>query len=304
MIEESIVVLGPFEAWRELAMSSINKQHVKELKRPDAIQLKLTQTLNWILENIRYVAFGLVPILIGIGGYYGFRYFQDRGKDARLTELGKVQIVYENEQRKAGDARQAINAKIEALEAKATPKTSDATKSVDAEKSKSPAIAAEQEALRKDLSAIRADHSESLGQYLTFSKKYQGDAEGWLAGLMAAQILAEDNKVADARSTLEAVVEKAKDQAFYQIQGRLFLSGLMEEAGEYDQALSQLEVLDKSLEKLGAQDFKSKVLLARGRVLLLKNDKEEAKKTFGTLVELHAGSPEAQKARAYQTFLN
>jgi predicted negative regulator of RcsB-dependent stress response len=285
-------------------MSTVNKQQIKDLKRPDALQVQLSAILNWIVENARFGVYAIVPVVIGMGGFYGFRYFKDQKKNARLEELGKVQVVYEGEQRKASDVRQAINTKIEALEAKATPKGDAATAGDQVDKPKDPKIAQEEEKLRKELAAVRADHSESLGKYIEFGKKYADVPEGWLAGMMAAQILADEGKTTEARQVLEGVLTKSGDQPFYQTQGRLFLVALLEEAGEWDKALAELDGLDKALEKSGESDLKATALLARGRIQLLKDAKEEAKKTFAQLLEKHSGSPEAQKARAYQTLLN
>lgn len=285
-------------------MTSVNKHQLKELKKPDAIQVKLSQILNWILGNVRYVGFAVVPVAIGAGAFYGFRSFQDGSKNKRLEELGKVQIVYENEQRKASEQRQAINAKIEALESPSAVKEPAEGAAPQAAKAKDPKVSEKQATLRQELALVRADHTESVEKYLEFSKKYDSDAEGWLAGMMASQILAETGKGQEARVVLEGLLAKSKDQVFYQTQGRLFLVGLLEDAEDYDRALAELDALDKVLGALGNEDFKPKVLLARGRIQLLKNAKDDAKKTFGTLVEAHAGSPEAQKARAYQTFLN
>lgn len=285
-------------------MSTVNKQQIKDLKRPDALQVQLSAILNWIVENARFGVYAIVPVVIGMGGFYGFRYFKDQKKNARLEELGKVQVVYEEEQRKASDVRQSINTKIEALEAKATPKGDPATAGDQADKTKDPKMAQEQEKLRKELAAVRADHSESLGKYIEFGKKYADVPEGWLAGMMAAQILAEEGKTSDARQVLEGILTKSGDQPFYQTQGRLFLVALLEEAAEWDKALAELDSLDKALEKSGESDLKATSLLARGRILLLKDAKEDAKKTLAQLLEKHSGSPEAQKARAYQTLLN
>jgi len=46
------------------------------------------------------------------------------------------------------------------------------------------------------------------------------------------------------------------------------------------------------------------VLLARGRIQMLKNARDEAKQTFSMLIENHGASPEAQKARSMQALLN
>ncbi len=285
-------------------MNTVNKQQIKELKRPDALQMQLSAILGWILENARYAVYALVPVIVGMGGFYGFRYFKDQKKNARLEELGKVQIVYEGEQRKASDVRQGINAKIEALEAKATPKGEAAAAGDPSPKAKDPKVSLEQEALRKELALVRADHSESLGKYIEFGKKYADVPEGWLAGMMAAQIFAEEGKASDARQVLEGILVQSGDQPFYQTQGRLFLVSLLEEAGEWDKALAELDTLDKALDKWNESELKATSLFARGRIQFLKDAKEDAKKTFALLLEKYSGAPEAQKARAYQTLLN
>ncbi len=275
-------------------MSSNYKEHVKSLKGPDQFQVRVMTWLDWAAKNVKLLGFVVVPLALIAGGWFGYQYLQNQRRDARLEELGKAQVVYEGEQRKAGDARLVITKKIEALDAKAKPDKDGKAPAVD------PKDQAEKDALTKQAEAIKADHAESTTQFLAFYKKYETTPEGWMAGMTAARLLLEKEKLAEARPILENVMVKSTESQFYQTQARLALIGVLEEQGEYDSALTQLDGLDKVIDK----DLKPKVLLARGRLQLLKNAKADAKATFTTLIETHGTSPEAQKARSIQALLN
>jgi predicted negative regulator of RcsB-dependent stress response len=291
-------------------MTGSTKEHAKELKAPDALQVRLAKVLKWILDNAQYLAYAAAPVLVGVAIFYGYQSFQERRQNGRLEELGKVHVVYEREERAAADQRKAISDKIEALAAKATASTSkEGAKDIKGAGSevtapKDAQTAAEEERLKKELNAVRANHGESLKGYQDYAAKNPSTAEGWLAAFMAAQILAEDQKLAESRDLLVGLLDRAKDAPFYQVQPRLFLAGIQADLGAYDDALAQLDTLDSSLDKLGMKDVKSKVLLTRGRIQILKKADEEAKKTFATILDQYGDSPEAQKARGYQTLLN
>jgi predicted negative regulator of RcsB-dependent stress response len=275
-------------------MTSKHKEHIKSLKGPDQFQVKVMSWLDWGLKNVKLLGFVVAPLIVIAAGWFGYQYFQNKQRDARLEELGKAQIVYEGEQRKANDARQEIMKKVQELDAKAAPDKDGKTPPAD------PKVQAEKDALTKQAEAIKADHTASTTEFLAFYKKYDGTPEGWMAGMTAARLLLEKEKLQEARPILENVLSKSKDSPFYQTQARLALIGVLEEQGEYDAALTELDQLDKVIDK----DLKPKVLLARGRLQLLKNSKDDAKATFNTLIETHGTSPEAQKARSIQALLN
>ena len=91
--------------------------------------------------------------------------------------------------------------------------------------------------------------------------------------LEGALKILEKDKLPEARPILENVLAKSTSSPFYQTQARLALISVLEEQGEYDTALTQLDQLDKVIDK----DLKPKVLLAKGRLQLLKNAKADAK---------------------------
>ena len=118
--------------------------------------------------------------------------------------------------------------------------------------------------------------------------------------MTAARVLIDQNKAAEAQPILEGILTKSKDNRFYQAQTRLTLIGLLEQSGDYDKALGQVDALDKAV---GAE-LKPLVLLTRGRLQLLKNDKATAKTTLNQLIDSYGTSTEAQKARTMLALLN
>jgi predicted negative regulator of RcsB-dependent stress response len=284
-------------------MSSRYKEHAKQLKGQDPVQAALTRTLDWLLKNTKGAAV-LVGILLLVGvGYFGFQRYKASQRDTRVEALGKIQIVYEDEQRKANDERQAILKQIEALDAKAAPPAADpAKKPEEAAKpaTPDPKVAAEKEALQKQAEAVKANHDASRAQFEAFAKSNEGNPEGWLAAMTAARLYLDDGKYAEARGLLETVIAKSKDVPFYQVQGRLALIGVLEELGDFDKALEETAALEKVADK----EMQPKILLTRGRLQMLKNAKDDAKATFASLIEQHGASPEAQKARSIQALLN
>ena len=73
-----------------------------------------------------------------------------------------------------------------------------------------------------------------------------------------------------------------------------------EEQEKYDKALQEID----QLAKIADEDLEPRILLVRGRILILKDARAEAKKTLSQLIEKHGATPEAQKARSMQTLLN
>jgi predicted negative regulator of RcsB-dependent stress response len=258
--------------------------------------------MDWAVKHWRPLALGVVPVLVVLAGYFVWRKVEQSQRGSRLEALGKVQVVFEDEERKANDQREAIQKQIEDLDKKLAPPPA-ATKpgeTAPPPAQPDPKLAADKAALEKQAEGIKANHAESLKQFQDFYKKNEKTPEGWLAGMTAAKLLIDDQKITEAQPILESVVDASKAYPLYQTQGRLALSGVYEEQGNYDKALAELDVLEKSV----SADVLPKVLLARGRIQLLKSQKAEAKATFDGLIEKHGASPEAQKARSLQALLN
>ncbi len=280
-------------------MSSERKEQLKSLKQPDQLQVKLVSLMDWLLKNTRIIV-GIVAVAaIGVGIVYTVRYAQNKARDGRLEELGKIQITYENEQRKSQDEREKVQKQIDEIEKKAPPAATGSSADLTATVAATPSP--EVEPLRKKMDAIRPDHSGSATQFQEFFAKYENDPEGWMAGLQASRLFVDQQKVAEASALLDKVLEKSKNANFYQVQARFALISVLEDQGNLDRALTEVDQLDKLVEN---KEMKPRVLLAKGRLQLQKNQKDEAKATFNNLIENHGTSPEAQKARSIQSLFN
>jgi len=276
-------------------MSSVRKEHIKTLKGPDQFQVKVMTGVDWAVKNVRTILIAVLPVALVVAGLAGYRLVQSKRKDARIEELGKSQVIYDTEARRASDLQKPILKKMQEIEAKAAPKAAGQDGS-----NLTPQQEQEVTALRKQAEAIKPDHAASTAAFLAFYQKYENHAEGWLAGMMAAHSMIGDNKLANASTLLEGIASKSKADATYQALANLELAGIAEEQGEYDRELSILTNLEISTNS----DLKPKLQLMRGRALFLKGDKAGAKTTLNTLIEGYSSSTEAQKARSLLTLIN
>lgn len=285
-----------------------NQVHLskKELKSLDHFQARLVAGLDWMLKNVRYVAYGIAPIIVITLGVALWQWVSGNRADARLAELGKVEVQYDAERIAVDKKKEVLRKEIEGMEtvaqkaavAKIDPKADPKVPTPKAELSA--ADKARKEEIEKQIAAIKADHSGSLEGYKKFFDAHSTDAEGWNSALRAASILVETDKHAEAVAIVERVAGASTKDTFYQTQSRLFLAGLFEEKGEFDRALSEVN----ALEPLATEDLKPALLLAKGRLQYFKNSRDDAKATFTTLIEKFASSTEAQKARSLKSLLN
>jgi predicted negative regulator of RcsB-dependent stress response len=289
-------------------MSNNYKEQKKALKQPDQFQAKGIVFLDWLMKNTNKLVIVAVPVVLVFVASAGYKHIQEQRRDKRLEELGKVQVVYEDEQRAAFKQRQEIAKQIEEIDKKINPTPAAAPAPADPAKpapapvaaSPDPKLVLEKTVLEKKMEDIKADHTKSIGLFAEYFKKHEATPEGWMAGMTNARLLTEQEKVAEAKPVLENVVKLSKESNFYQTQSRLALIGVLEELSDFDGALAQVDALDKTVDA----DLKPKILLAKGRLQMLKNSNADAKATFNTLIETHGTSPEAQKARSIQSLLN
>jgi len=273
----------------------------KELRKPDQFQVQVMSGMDWLQANIKPIMAGVVTLVVIAVSFFGWRFWQDSQTNSQQTELALVELEFLKESEAADKQRELLQKQIEALEAKA------GTPADPAAASDTPALVAlsAEDQLAKtvaeaQLTAIKADHTASAAAYRSFHQKYPDSPEGWMAGLRAVSVMLEKREFPAARDLLAAIVAQSKNDEFYQIQGRLAYVGVLEELGEFDQALAETE----RLLELANEDLKPQMLLVKGRIQYLKNTKPEAIATLDTIIEQHATSPEAQKARAMRALLN
>lgn len=278
------------------------KLNQKALKGPDQFQEKAIVIFDWILKQKRQLGALVAGVIIVMAVGLGWQAMSTHLASKRLDALGALEAQYDKESEAAQKQREAIQKQIEALAE--VPAAKDAAgkeiKKPEAKPAEDPAVAAKKKALEKQRDDLKPDHTVSLEKYRAFATEHAGKTEGWFAGIRAAGILMEQKKEAEARPLVEKVAQESLNDKFYQVQSRLFLVGLKEDAGEYDAALKDLDVLSGLVD----DEFKPKVLLAKGRIQYFKDAKPEAKTTLSELVEKHSSSPEAQKARGILGLIN
>jgi|GEM_PF-906347 len=279
----------------------------KKIKGPDAFQLRLISLFDWGMKNRKMVGLMLLPLVGVVVVGFAWQWYSGYRTDKRLDSLAAVEDVYMQELFDSGKKREEIQKKIDALPltppvpAAADPK---APKSADektaAKPAENPQIIAQRKLLEVERDGIKPDHSKSLEQFKKYFEGHKGTAEGWLAGMRAVTILIEQQKESEARPIVEAVAKESITAPIFQIQSRMILIGLNEDAGNFDAALKDAEVLIG----LADDELKPKVLLAKGRIQLLKEAKADAKATLDDLIVKHANTPEAQKARSMLALIN
>lgn len=264
------------------------KLETKKLKGPDAFQSAMYDLLAWFKGHKSLVALAFIPILLIVIGTIGWNIFAQQSKGKRLTQLAAIETKYSDEEAAADKQRDALRKQLEAL-----PKPPAAKDKAD------PAKDPKREELEKQVRAIKADHQGSLVAYREFYGKNQANAEGWMAGMKASSILLDDGKLAEAKDILAPIVQKSVGVKFYQTQGRVVLINVLEDLGEFDAGIKEADTLFS----LAEDQIKPAALLVKGRLLLNKNQKEEAKAVLDQIIEKHAAAPEADKARGLKALL-
>lgn len=291
-------------------MSSTEKQHQKELRQPDPLQVRLARFLNVLLTNSKVIFAVALGIALLVGSYYVYERVQTGIRMGRVEILGKIQVIFANEEKKAADQRLEIQKKIDAL----APSPAPAAGEQGADGAMPPKLTPEKEAQKKELTAkqeaIKADHTESQKQLEGFYKEYSDKPEGWAAAMLVGKILIDQEKLNEAKTLYEELATKTQSEPFYQIQTRLGLVGLYEEQGEFDKGLSQVDHLlglmgsgqETSTTKQAlyggyAQEMLPKLLLKKAQIQIFKGAKAEAAQTLAQITEKHESSPQAQEAR-------
>lgn len=123
-----------------------------------------------------------------------------------------------------------------------------------------------------DRSAQAGDAARASRILADLQEKFGGTAFAAQGGLLAARVQAEQGQPDAARASLAWVADKAPDEGLRTV-ARLRLAGLMLEAGQFEDALRQLDVAP-------APGFEALVADRRGDVLLAMGRKPEAKAAF------------------------
>jgi hypothetical protein len=264
---------------------STRKEHLRSLRRPDSFQVKMYNLLNQLVTYRKTFLLTSIAVLGLIIVGAGWKWYQDHARTLLQDQLGTVDLVFAAESEKVEKARDEIQAKIDAL----TPKKDDKIKT----ESKPTAA---QEALQKEMDAIKPDHTASIEQYLAFYNAHKDKPEGWTAALRVVRhyLDQDEKKLKEATPLLADIVQKATTEKFDQLYVRMLYVSVLEAQGETDKAL---EEVNKAI-PIATEALLPEALLVKSRLLHTQNKKEEAFQALDLLLDKHGTAPEAQKARA------
>ena len=264
-----------------------HKQLEKTLKRPDDFQGYILSGIQFITANRRTVLLMLSPVIaVAVIGYAVFAWMNHKSA-ARRADLAGVLAIQAEEQTNLNKTREDLQKQIEELRA--------VKPGADGKKTE---LSAETLTnitnLEKQSADLKPDATKSTAAFKKFYDEHPDSVEGWMAGLTWASSQLRDNKVADARPVIEAIVKGSTSNKFYQMNARFMLIGILEDAGDFDAAIKECDVLVG----LATDDAKPAILLTKGRLQYFKKAFPEARASLNEIVDKHGSTPEATRARS------
>ena len=270
-------------------MSSENKNLRKELKSPDKFQIFVANAMAWGRSNQNALIGFAAAVLLALLGSSIWNSMQSGKTIERQAALSAIDVVYEAEEAAAEKLREPLRAELDAIAASPLPNG----------KGKQSASAVKQKEIVSKMRAIKADHGESLKQYAVFAETYQDYPEGWIAALRTASAQVDRKEFDAAAKLLKRVLEKSRGNNFFQVQAGLSYVAVLEEQKDLKSALSEIDQLTRVVDSKA----QASLLLIKGRLQFADGDEDGARKTLGTILEKHAGSMEAEKARTWRAML-
>jgi len=262
------------------------------LKRPDSFQDHILTGINFVSSNKQRVLMMMAPLLIVASGVYATFLWTQNKADSRRAELAKILTLHSDEEGSVAKRREEIQKQIEPLRNTKTDK--DGKKSAT-----SPENLATITKLEKQIADLKPDHTKSLAEFKGFYDANPDSVEGWMAGLKWASNQLQAAQTADARKIVEQIAKASSANKFYQMNSRFMLIGLMEDAGEFDAALKECEILAK----LASEDAMPSVLLSKARLQYFKKSFDDSRTSLKVILDKYASSPEATKARGLMAIM-
>ncbi|MCY4381377.1 MAG: hypothetical protein OXC40_07425, partial [Proteobacteria bacterium] len=127
------------------------------------------------------------------------------------------------------------------------------------------------EELQQQIDGSKPDYKEVIAAYRSFFEKHSKAAEGRIAGVRVAQIFMAAGDYSAAKDILALIFQDGKLDLFYELHIRPMYAALLEEIGEYQEALQELNKIYTTLstvDGLGStvRIMKPKVLYAKARI--------------------------------------
>ena len=252
-----------------------------ELGGLDTFQLYALRIGRWSKTNSKQIAIVVLPIVVLVIGILLGRSYLKAQKDNRLTEIATIDSVYELEEKELATRRQELQQEIDQL----SKKTPDDDKIGD---------------LRTKIDTLKADHREVFEQYRDFFHDNRQTAEGWAAAIRAVGIALTDKKYQEAQQLLAELLPQVTENDFYRDQARLLYIGVLEQLGETDKALTEI---DNGYQQLPDR-FKAQLLLVKGRLQLAQQRKSEAIATYDQIIKDFADSRAALRAKSIKLVID
>ena len=253
-----------------------------ELGGLDTFQLYALQIGRWCKTNSKQIAIVVLPIIVLVVGILLGRSYLKVQKDSRLAAIASIDSVYELEEKELATRRQELQQEIDQLSKQKTP-TDDRIND-----------------LRTKIDTLKADHSEVFEQYRSFFDGNRQTAEGWAAAVRAVGIALADKKYREAQQLLAELLPLVTENDFYRDQARLLYIRVLEQLGENDKALAEI---DNGYQQLPDR-FKAQLLLIKGRLQLAQQRKSEAIATYDQIIEDFADSRAALRAKSIKLVID
>ena len=266
----------------------MSKKDELNLKGPDVFQIKAAQSVEYLKANSTLVVAVVGIVLFSAIGAIGYDYYSKSQVEKRQLALSEVDQLFANEAKTFEDKKAEIEKELDSLKLKNKEKAT-------------PELKASIDSLQKKLDGMTSpDHSGSMVAYKKVSEDFSGSPQGMVAAIQYASLLFGDGKLAEAKSVLLGFTKNSAKYPVIRAQSGMLLIGVLEDLGEFDQALSEAESLSKDVGK----ELQARVLLSMGRIHYLKRDLDSARKVFDELIESHKNSQESEKARSLKALLN
>ena len=265
---------------------TMNKQFERDLKGPDSLQKNLSNSIDSLASNRKRMLMMLSPLVVVALAGYGVYAWSQHNVKARRAGLAKILAVRGQEDKDLSKRREDMQKQITELRNTKTEK--DGKKAA-----LSPEALTKVTNLEKEMADLKPDYTKSHAEFKKFYDSNLDAAEGWMAGLSWAGKELRDGRSDEARKVVEHVAKSSTSNKFYQMNSRFMLIGLLEEAGDFDGALKECELLSK----IATDETQATVLLTKARLLYFKKSFDQAKVSLNELLTKHASTPEATKAR-------
>lgn len=241
---------------------------------------------------------GLTLPVIGLAlGFWGWKQWGAHTKKVRLAELGEVDDLHRALLSEHGQKESELREKIAALKgiAEGIAKDNNNQGSVKPQDKK------QIEAVQRQLDELEApDFSAVVAGYRSLLQKYPHQVEGFAAGVKAAHIKVDQGQLTEAAEILAQVLVAKPRQPFYGGQVRWMYIGLLEDIGQYQQALDEISAW-QSTEEFKQETYlynfmKPDLLWAQVRLGHKVQQFGLAKEALDRLMQQHSQTPQMRLA--------